>query len=255
VATVDYEVRGRIALITLDRPDARNAVNPAMAAGLEAAVDRFEANPDLWVAVLAGRGPVFCAGADLSAVVAGLGPDLFTERGGFAGLCQRERVKPIIAAVDGPALAGGCEMAMACDMVVASELAIFGLPDVKRSMVASGGGLFRLPRAVGAKIGLEMVLTGDPMGAERAYQVGLVNRLVQPGQAVEVALAMAERIAGNAPVAVQESRAVVLAATGSDEDVMWQATAHAATRVAHSEDFSEGPRAFVEGRRPRWQGR
>lgn len=252
---IDYEVRDRVALITIDRPEARNTVNPAVAAGLEAAIDRFEANRDLWAGVLTGRGPVFCAGADLSSVIAGQGPDLSTERGGFAGLCRRHRSKPLIAAVDGPALAGGCEMALACDLIVASGRAVFGLPEVKRSLVASGGGLFRLPRAVGAKVGLEVILTGDPLSAERAHQVGLVNRLAEAGAAVEVALALAERIAANAPLAVRESRAVAVAALEADDGAMWEATARAASRVARSEDFSEGPRAFMEGRRPRWQGR
>ncbi len=255
MATIDYEVRDRVVLVTLDRPDAHNTVNPAMAAGLEAAIDRYEANDELWAAVLTGRGSVFCAGADLAAVVAGLGPDLLTERGGFAGLCRRPRTKPLIAAVDGAALAGGCEMALACDLVVASERAVFGLPDVKRSMIASGGALFRLPRLVGTKVGLEMILTGEPIGAERAYQVGMVNRIVAAGTATEVALALAQRIAANAPLAVQESMAVAAAATEGDESEMWRATAEAASRVARSEDFAEGPRAFVEGRPPRWQGR
>lgn len=252
---IDYEVRARVALITIDRPEARNAINPAMAAGLEAAIDRFEANEDAWVAVLAGRGDFFSAGADLTAIIAGEGPELITRRGGFAGLCRRERSKPLIAAVDGPALAGGCEIALACDLIVASGRAVFGLPEVKRSLVPAGGGLFRLPRVVGSKVALEAILTGDPISAERAYQVGLVNRLVEPGAALEVALALAERIAGNAPIAVRESRSVALSALYDDEDALWESTARAAARVARSEDFAEGPRAFVEGRRPRWVGR
>ena len=251
---IDYEVRGRVALITIDRPDARNAVNPAVAAGLEAAIDRFEANPELWAAVLTGRGEVFCAGADIGAIVAGQGALLLTERGGFAGLTRRSRVIPLIAAVDGPALAGGCELALACDLVVASGRAVFGLPEVKRSLVASGGGLFRLPRVVGGKVALEIILTGDPISAERAHQLGLVNRLVEPGTAVDVAVALADRITENAPLAVWESRRVAVAALEGDEAGLWELTARAATRVSRSADFSEGPRAFVEGRRPVWRG-
>jgi enoyl-CoA hydratase len=250
---IDYEVRGRVALITIDRPEARNAIDPAVVAGLEAALDRFEANPELWAAVLAGRGTVFCAGADIGAIVAGRGAELLTERGGFAGLVRRRRVKPLIAAVDGPALAGGCELALACDLVVASSRAMFGLPEVKRSLVASGGGLFRLPRAVGAKVALEIILTGDPISAERAHQVGLVNRLVEPGTAIDVAVALATRIAENAPVAVWESRNVAVAALDED-DGWWEMTARAAARVSRTADFSEGPRAFIEGRPPVWQG-
>lgn len=252
---IDYEVGGRVALITINRPEARNTVNPAVAAGLEAAIDRFEANDDLWAAVLTGRGSVFCAGADLEAVIAGDGARLLTERGGFAGLCRRRRSKPLVAAVDGPALAGGCELALACDLVVASVRAVFGLPEVKRSLVASGGGLFRLPQAVGAKVGLELIMTGDPISAERAYQVGLVNRLVEAGGALDAALDLAERIAANAPLAVRESRAVAVTALEADDSALWEATAGAAALVSRSEDFAEGPRAFVEGRKPRWQGR
>ncbi len=252
---IDYETRGRVALISINRPDARNAIDPAVAANLEAALDRFEANDEVWAAVLTGRGPVFCAGADLGAIIAGQGPELLTERGGFAGLARRRRVKPLIAAVDGAALAGGCELALACDLVVASGQAVFGLPEVKRSLIASAGGLFRLPRAVGTKVALEVILTGDPISAERAYQVGLVNRLVEPGAAVEVALALAERITENAPVAVRASRTVVLAAAEADEEGMWEMTDRASHLVARSEDFSEAPRAFLERRRPVWKAR
>ena len=252
---IDYEIRGRVALITIDRPDARNAIDPAAAAGIEAAIDRLESSEQVWAGVLTGRGPVFCAGADVGAIIAGQGAALITERGGFAGLARRRRVKPLIAAVDGAALAGGCELALACDLIVASGQAVFGLPEVKRSLVASGGGLFRLPRAVGAKVALEIILTGDPISAERAHQVGLVNHLVEPGTAVDVALALAGRITENAPLAVWASRQVALAAIAADEDRLWELADHASTEVARSDDFSEGPRAFLESRRPVWKAR
>jgi len=252
---VELEPQGHIALLTIRRPEARNAVNAAVAQGLEAAIDQLEADENLWVGILTGEGPVFSAGADLKEIAAGNAAGLATPLGGFGGITRRERVKPIIAAVDGPALAGGCEIALACDMIVASKAAAFGLPEVKRSLVAAAGGLFRLPRALPPKIAMEVVLTGDPISAERAYEYGLVNELVEPGQAVEAARALAERICANAPVAVWESRKIVLDAATADDDTLWQRSGAAFARVAQTEDFAEGPRAFIEKRPPAWKGR
>jgi enoyl-CoA hydratase len=252
---VRYEARGRTAVITIDRPDARNAVNGDVAAGIEAAIDRLEADDGVWVGVLTGAGPVFCAGADLKAIAGGQGATLMTERGGFAGLCRRERVKPLIAAVDGPALAGGTEITAACDLVVASTTATFGIPEVKRSLVAAAGGLLRLPRALPHNIAMELALTGDPITADRAAHFGFVNELVEPGDALSAALALADRISVNAPIAVQQTRKVVLAGHDHSEHEVWEITL-AAQRVAMStEDFQEGPRAFIEKREPRWTGR
>src|SRR5947208_4042830 len=203
---VDYEELGRIAVITIRRPEARNAVNGDVAAGIEAAIDRLESSADAWVGILTGEGPVFSAGADLKAISAGGAGGLQTERGGFGGITRRERTKPLVAAVDGPALAGGCEIALACDLIVASRQAAFGLPEVKRSLVAAAGGLFRLPRALPRNVALEIVLTGDPIDAERAHALGLANQLVEPGQALDAAIALAERICANAPLAVRASR-------------------------------------------------
>ncbi len=252
---IDYEQRGRVAVLTINRPEARNAVNGDVASGMEAAIDRFEEDPDTWVAVLTGAGPVFSAGADLKAIASGNAAALNTSRGGFAGIARRERTKPIIAAVNGPALAGGCEIVLSCDMVVASTDARFGVPEVKRSLVAGAGGLFRLPRALPMNVAMELVLTGDPIEAQRAYDLGLVNQLVESGQAVEAAVALAERICVNAPVAVRESRAVVLQGAMADDETAWRLTNEAFAKVVQTEDFSEGPKAFIEKRAPEWKGR
>ena len=252
---VDYEVRGRVALITINRPEARNAVNGDVASGVENAIDRLEEDDDVWAGVLTGTGTVFSAGADLKAIASGQAGSLATAKGGFAGITTRERKKPIIAAVDGPALAGGCEIALSCDLIVASTNAAFGLPEVKRNLVAAGGGLFRLPRSLPTNIAMEVVLTGDPITAERAAQFGLVNELVDAGKAVEAAIALAERICANAPIAVWESRKIVLDAMTQDDQTLWRRSAEAFGRVGASEDTAEGLNAFIEKRAPQWKGR
>jgi enoyl-CoA hydratase len=252
---VDYTTHGRVAVITLDRPEARNAVNGEVASGIEAALDRLEADDECWIGVVAGNGPVFSAGADLRAVSAGKAASLSTERGGFAGIVLRERTKPLIAAVEGPALAGGFEIVLSCDLVVAATSASFGLPEVKRSLVAASGGLFRLPRAIPRTVAMELVLTGDPMDATRAAALGLVNELVEPGSALDAALALADRISANAPIAVRESRRALLEGVGADDEEAWRASRRAMATVMATEDFAEGPKAFVEKRPPRWQGR
>jgi enoyl-CoA hydratase len=252
---VDYTQQGRTAVITLRRPEARNAVNTEVAKGIEAGLDRLEDDDEVWIGVVSAEGPVFSAGADLKAVAAGEGLALSTERGGFGGITRRHRMKPLVAAVDGPALAGGCEIALACDLIVASTAASFGLPEVKRSLVAAAGGLFRLPRALPPAVAMELILTGDPLPAERAYALGMVNELVAPGEALAAALALAERVSANAPVAVRESRGVAVAAHTADDETLWRMTDEAMTRVARTEDIAEGPRAFIEKRPPIWKGR
>ncbi|MHB1535120.1 MAG: crotonase/enoyl-CoA hydratase family protein [Acidimicrobiales bacterium] len=251
---VGIEVLGRVMVITLQRPEERNAIDRSMTDGMERALDRLEYDSEIWVGVLAAEGTVFCAGVDLEAVASGEG-GVSTERGGFAGLTLRERAKPLIAAVDGPALAGGFELVLACDLVVASVHAVFGLPEVRRSLVAGAGALFRLPRSIGEKLALEILLTGDPVSAERLHRAGLVNQLVEPGAARAGALALAQRIAANAPLAVQESLRVARRALGEPEASLWAETARSARRVVDSEDFAEGPRAFVQRRTPVWRGR
>ena len=252
---VDYEVIGRVAVLTLNRPEARNAINGEVAEAMEAGLDRLEGDDDVWLGVVTGNGPVFSAGADLKAIAAGQAASLQTKRGGFAGITTRERTKPLIAAVDGPALAGGTEIVLSCDLVVASRTATFGIPEVKRSLVAAAGGLFRLPRALPLNIAMELALTGDPISAERAAHFGLVNQLVEPGEARAAALALAERIGANAPIAVRESRKVVLAALSGDDERLWKVTVEAMAAAMGSEDFQEGPRAFIEKRAPQWKGR
>lgn len=257
---VTYEVRDRVALITLNRPDARNAVNGDVAQGMEAAIDQLEADDDVWVAVLQANTegqerPVFCAGADLKAINSGEGGKLGTERGGFAGFTYRERKKPVIAAIDGLATAGGCEITLACDLVVASERSSFGLAEVKRNLVAGAGGLFRLPRAIGQAAAMEAILTGEPIPAKRAYELGMVSRLVGDGESTEEAIRLAEEITKSAPMAVWESRKIVLASAYEDDDTLKKLTDEAMGKVMSSEDLKEGLTAFIEKRPPEWKGR
>jgi enoyl-CoA hydratase len=253
--SVTFERQGHIAVFTINRPEARNAVNGAVAKGFDEGLDTFENDPDLWVGVVTGAGPVFCAGADLKEIAAGNQNTLATARGGFAGFVQRKRTKPLIAAVGGPAVAGGCEIALACDMIVASENAVFGLPEVKRSLVAVAGALIRLPRVIGMGPAMEMILTGEPVTAARAYQLGLACRIAPEGDALPEALRLAETIAANAPLAVQASRSLASRAFVDDEETLWQAGFEEFMKVLASEDAKEGPRAFIEKRAPRWQAK
>jgi enoyl-CoA hydratase/carnithine racemase len=245
-----------VALVTLNRPAARNAVNGDVAAGLQAAIDQTEANDSVWVVILTGAGSeAFCAGADLKAVSSGRSGELRTARSGFAGFVNANRTKPWIAAVNGPALAGGCEIVLACDLVVAVPGARFGLPEVKRGLVAAAGGLYRLPRALSPAVAREMILTGEPISAERAHQLGMVNQLAAADQLLAAAQALAARITVNAPVAVRASLAVARQALDLSEAELQALSAVAQQQVMASEDFQEGPRAFIEKRAPRWTGR
>jgi enoyl-CoA hydratase len=257
---VTYRTQGRLAILTLDRPDARNAVNGDVASAMEAAIDRMESDPEVWVGIITANTegqerPVFCAGADLKAINSGNAAALATKKGGFAGFVYRDRTKPVIVAVDGLATAGGCEIVLAADMVVATTRAAFGLAEVKRNLIAGAGGLFRLPRAIGQAAAMEAILTGEPIPAERAYALGLVNRLAAPGEALSVAIELAEQVAAAAPLAVWASRKVVLAAAWADDETLKRMTNDEFAAVLSSEDTKEGLTAFIEKRAPEWKGR
>ncbi len=251
---IDFEVRERVAIVRLNRVEARNAINADMANAIEGAIDRIEADDQIWVGVLGHQGPVFSAGADLKEIAAGRGGSLGTKRGGFAGIVLRERTKPLIAAIDGYAVAGGAEIALACDLRVASKSSKFGIPEVKRSLLAAAGGLVRLPRMMPSAIAMELALTGDTIMADRAYELGLFNAVCEPGEVVEAALDLARRVTANAPLAVQASRQLMLdAADQTDHHAMMEAS-RALQRLADTKDYLEGPRAFIEKRDPLWRG-
>ncbi len=255
MSVIEYATEGHVALITINRPEARNAVNGDVANGIEEAIDKLEADDSLWLGILTGVPPVFSAGADLKEINAGRAANLNTKRGGFAGITRRERTKPIIAAVDGPALAGGTEICLSCDLIVASTTATFGIPEVKRCLVAAAGGLFRLPRKLPFNIAMELALTGEPIDAERAHHFGLVNYLAEPGGALKRAKELGRAIEKNAPIAVRGSRRVILAAATEDERTGWNLSAEAMAEAMSSEDMKEGLTAFIEKRPPNWQGK
>ena len=250
-----YEVDGHVATLTLNRPDQRNAVSPELTTAMDAAVRRFEEDDEAWVALLTGAGPNFCAGADLKALAAGRAAELTTEVGGFGGFVRYPRTKPVIAAVRGFALAGGTELVLACDLVVAGTDAQFGLPEVTRGILAAAGGLFRLPRVLPPARAMELILTAERLGAEEAARWGMVNHLVEADEVLGTARALAERICRNAPLAVRESLAIARHAHELDDDEAWERSAAAMHRVRGSADAGEGVRAFVEKRPAQWTGR
>jgi enoyl-CoA hydratase len=241
-----------VGVITIDRPEARNAVDGEVAYAIEAALDDIESRDELWVAILTGGPKMFCSGADLKVVSTEGARSFTTRKGGFAGIVRRERVKPLIAAVEGPAVAGGTEILLACDLIVAGESATFGIPEVKRAIVAATGGLFRLGRKIPFTVAMEWALTGEQFPAARAYEVGLINDVCPDGEALERALTLAARITANAPIAVQQSRKVMLEGTWADEADAWRLSRAATEVVYQTRDFKEGMKAFFEKRPPEW---
>jgi enoyl-CoA hydratase/carnithine racemase len=246
-----------VAVVTLNRAEARNAINRAVALALEKHVKAIEADPDIRVAILTGSGSrAFCAGADLKEVASGSEPlGRTTADGGFAGFVFAKRSKLWIAAVNGAAVAGGLELVLACDFAIASSDAVFALPEVKRGLVATAGGVYRLPRAVPRGIALEMIATGDSIDAKRACSLGLVNRVVPADAVLGEALRVAEAVSANAPLAVAGALQIARRAHDLDEEQLQCEGQAVMERVMRSEDAREGPRAFSEGRAPRWTGR
>jgi enoyl-CoA hydratase/carnithine racemase len=247
------ERRGRVLLITINRPDQRNAVNAAVAEGIAAALDALDADDDISVGVLTGAGKGFSAGMDLKAFVTGERP--YAGDRGFAGIVQRPPAKPLIAAIEGFAVAGGLEIALACDLIVASRGSRLGVPEAKRSLVAAGGALLRLPRTLPRNLAMELALTGEPILAERGYELGLVNRLVEPGAALAGALELAAMIAENGPLALTATKRVMVESADWPDSEFFARQGEIVAPVMSSEDAREGAVAFAEKRPPVWKGR
>lgn len=247
------ERRGRVLLITLNRPEARNAVNAAVAAQMAAALDTLDSDDELSVGILAGNGKGFSAGMDLKAFVKGESPH--TEGRGFAGITRKAAEKPLIAAIEGFAVAGGLEIALSCDLIVAAKDARLGIAEVKRGLVASAGALFRLPQRIPYTAAMELALTGDFIDGQRAYELGLINRATEPGEALNTALELANTIADNAPLALIASKRIVSQASAWDQQTAWENSDRISAPVMVSEDAKEGATAFAEKRKPEWKGR
>jgi enoyl-CoA hydratase len=247
------ERRDGVLVITINRPEVRNAVNAAVAEGIANALDELDAADDLAVGILTGAGGFFCAGMDLGAFVKGESP-WYGDRG-FAGIAQRGARKPLIAAIEGFAVAGGFEVALGCDLVVAAEGAKMGIPEAKRSLVAAGGALLHLPKRMPYHVVMELALTGDPLPAERFHEFGVVNRIAAKGEALDVALELAARIAKSAPLAVAASKRIVQEQYDWSTSEMWDKQGAISGAVFASEDAKEGATAFKEKREPVWQGR
>nr|WP_145551493.1 crotonase/enoyl-CoA hydratase family protein [Variovorax boronicumulans] len=251
--SLQTEVHGNVLVMTMHRPEARNAMDRATAEALAAALDELDAREDLRLGVVTGSGGTFCSGMDLKGFLRGERPSV--EGRGFAGLTEKPPRKVLIAAVEGYALAGGFEMVLACDLVVASRAAKFGLPEVKRGLVASAGGLMRLPRRIPYHVAMEFALTGNMLDAERAYALGLVNRLAEPGQALADALQLAASVAANGPLAVATSKRIVSESADWSQAEMFERQKPIAAPVFTSADAREGSAAFAEKRKPNWTGR
>lgn len=247
------DIKDGVITITLNRPEAKNAVNRALAEGVAAAIDELENNPELRVGILTGAGGTFCSGMDLKAFVSGEVPII--EGRGLAGLCEYTTKKPLLAAVEGYALAGGFEVAISCDLIVAADDAKFGIPEVKRGLAAGAGGLVKLPKQIPPRIAKELALTGDFISAQRAYELGLINTIANPGDALAAARALAQRISANGPLAVTASKAVIDYAQDWTSDVMFGEQQKLIQPVFTSEDAIEGATAFAEKRAPQWKGK
>ncbi|MBK8374277.1 crotonase/enoyl-CoA hydratase family protein [Sphingorhabdus sp.] len=245
------EVRDGILIITINRPEAKNAMSKAAAEGIAAALEQLDADNDLRVGIVTGAGGTFCSGMDLKGFLRGEVP--YAPGRGFGGITQKSAAKPLIAAVDGFALAGGLEVAIACDMIVANENAKFGIPEVKRGLAAAAGGLMRLPKKIPPHIAMELALTGDFIDAKRAHELGLVNRLTS-GPALDAALELAQIVAGNGPLAVKKSKQVMVESAEWSEAEMWQKQNDTLGNLFASNDAREGAAAFAEKRKPNWTG-
>jgi enoyl-CoA hydratase len=242
-----------VLVVTLNRPKARNAANKALAEGVAAAMDELDGNDELRVGILTGAGGTFCSGMDLKAFITGETPNVPGR--GFAGLTEASPKKPLIAAVEGYALAGGLELAISCDMIIAAEDAKFGIPEVKRGLAAAAGGLVKLPRQIPSRVAMELALTGDFISAQRAYELGLINHVVPAGTALEAAKELAAKIAANGPLAVAASKAVVAGQQDWNTSEMFDKQNAIAMPVFVSEDAIEGATAFAEKRAPNWKGK
>lgn len=247
---VRTERRDSTLIITIDRPEARNAVNRAVSEQMAVALDELDADPDLVVAVITGAGANFCSGMDLKAFAAGERPEI--EGRGFAAITEAPPVKPTIAAVEGFALAGGCELALACDLIVAARGAVFGLPEATRGLVAGAGGLIRLPMRIPPQIAMEVALTGRRLPAEEAERWGLVNRLTDAGEALSGAVALAAEITANGPLAVRMTKRIMIESATWPPDEVWDRQRPLVDEVLASNDANEGAVAFAERRPPRW---
>lgn len=252
-APVVTEVVDGVLVVTINRAEARNAINTETAVAIGAAMDRLDSDPALISGILTGSGGTFCAGMDLKAFLAGERPSIPVR--GFAGIVEQPPAKPVIAAVEGYAIAGGFEIALACDMIVASNNAKFGLPEVKRGLVAAGGGLMRLQQRVPYHVAMEWALTGELIPAARAHEVSLVNRLTAPGDALKAALELARAVALNGPLAVAATKRIIVESPDWSTTEMFLRQREISEPVRSSEDAKEGATAFKEKRSPHWQGR